>query len=772
MNVAGTYDFTLVVLSVLIAMAASYTALDLAGRVRASTGWVRHAWLATAALAMGGGIWAMHFVAMLAFSLPGMEMAYDAGLTVLSLIAAIAATGISFLVISRDRPRPALLGAGGLFMGLGIAAMHYLGMAAMRMPADLHHNRLWVGVAILIAIGAATVSLGLSVRTSRVTVKMLAAVAMGLAVSGMHYAAMRGASFTAHAPMERAWGQASLGQAALAIAIAALTFLLLFLALLAAMFDRRFALLAEREAKALRQSEERFRSLYTRTPLPLHSLDRDGCIEHVSDAWLELLGFGRDEVIGRALVSFMTETSARQARETHWPMLLRSGALRGIEYKIVTKAGEVLDVIASAQVEQDQDGRFLRALGGLTDVTGHRRAEEALRQAQKMEAVGQLTGGVAHDFNNLLTIIRSSVDLLRRPGLPDERRSRYLDAVTDTVDRAAKLTGQLLAFARRQPLKPEVFEIGQRLRGVADMLDTVTGARIRVVTEIPDTPCYVRADLSQFDTAVVNMALNARDAMNGEGTLTMQLVGGSPEPPIGGRAGASQPFAAVSLTDTGTGIPEELIGRIFEPFFTTKAVGKGTGLGLSQVFGFAKQSGGDVAVSSAVGQGTTFTLFLPEICEEAYQAGSAELPEEELPAAACGERVLVVEDNLEIGHFATQVLADLGYETDWATNAEEALAKLDESGSRFDFVFSDVAMPGMNGLELAQMLRRERPELPVVLTSGYSDVLAQNEKHGFKLLQKPYSAEQLARILRNTAVRQDSQPEHSERYLKGAGQFQ
>ena len=378
-------------------------------------------------------------------------------------------------------------------------------------------------------------------------------------------------------------------------------------------------------------------------------------------------------------------------------------------------------------------------------------AEAALRQSQKMEAVGQLTGGVAHDFNNLLTIIRSSVDFLRRPDLPEERRRRYMDAVSDTVDRAAKLTSQLLAFARRQTLKPEVFDVGRRLSGVADMIDTVTGARIRVVTERPDRACFVRADLSQFETALVNMAVNARDAMAGEGTLTLRLTCGCPLPPIRGHGDSPLPFAAVSLSDTGSGMEAGLLGRIFEPFFTTKEVGRGTGLGLSQVFGFAKQSGGDIDVVSTVGGGTTFTLYLPE----AEPDGDIRPAEQEaVPApAAGGGHVLVVEDNLEVGRFATQILRDLGYETTWAVTAEEALDKLGPDAAGFDAVFSDVVMPGMGGIALARALRRKIPHLPVLLASGYSHVLAQDDAHGFELLSKPYSAEQVGRVLRRVMAR-------------------
>ncbi|WP_425284904.1 ATP-binding protein [Methylobacterium pseudosasicola] len=416
--------------------------------------------------------------------------------------------------------------------------------------------------------------------------------------------------------------------------------------------------------------------------------------------------------------------------------------------------GVLINVEDRRAVEAERD-RAIMMLRTLTDTLEQRvaertselmRTEDALRQSQKMEAVGQLTGGVAHDFNNLLTIIRSSVDFLRRPDLPEARKARYLDAVSDTVDRAAKLTGQLLAFARRQALKPEVFHVGQKVRGIADMLDTVIGARIRVVAEVSDEPCYIRADVSQFETALVNMAVNARDAMDGEGTLTLRLAGNRTMPAIRGHAGADTAFAAVSLTDTGAGISQADLGRLFEPFFTTKEVGKGTGLGLSQVFGFAKQSGGNVDVTSAPRQGATFTLYLPQVDVDRATDAAETAPAPTLPLGA-GQRVLVVEDNVEVGQFATQILQDLGYETVWAANAEAALDLLGRDGGGFEVVFSDVVMPGMGGLALAQELARRLPDLPVLLTSGYSHVLAQEGTHGFELLHKPYSADQLGRVL-------------------------
>lgn len=378
-----------------------------------------------------------------------------------------------------------------------------------------------------------------------------------------------------------------------------------------------------------------------------------------------------------------------------------------------------------------------------------RQSQEALQQAQKMEAVGQLTGGVAHDFNNLLTVIRGSIDLLRRPDVSESRRTRYLDAIADTADRATKLTAQLLAFARRQSLQPEVFNVGEALQKIDTMVGTLTGSRVKIVTELAADPCLVRADPSQFDTTIVNLAINARDAMDGEGTLTISVTAVDGIPPVREKPATDGAFIAIMVRDTGTGIDPALVDRIFEPFFTTKAIGKGTGLGLSQVFGFARQSGGEIRVESAPGSGTTFTLYLPQAEQEGR---NIEPDETEDLIKGHGLRVLLVEDNADVGNFATQALEELGYITVWAPDAKSALDELEQAAEPFDLVFSDVVMPGMSGIELGQEIRRRYANLPVVLTSGYSHVLAENGTYGFNLLHKPYSIEQLSKMLRKAAA--------------------
>nr|USU34376.1 response regulator [Methylobacterium sp. OTU13CASTA1] len=477
----------------------------------------------------------------------------------------------------------------------------------------------------------------------------------------------------------------------------------------------------------------------------------DGIYRAVNPAWTEMLGWSEGDLVDTSFDDYVYPDD-KEAAATAFGQLRAGEVLDNLDVRIRAADGSYRWVSWNAIPQGDH----FYAAG--RDVTERRALEEQLRQSQKLEAVGQLTGGVAHDFNNLLTVIRSSTDLLKRPDLSEERRQRYIGAISDTVTRAAKLTGQLLAFARRQALTPEVFDVGRSVASVADMVGTLTGARIRVVTDVTpvrnaegeDVPHLIDADPSQFDTALVNMAINARDAMGGEGRLDIGVRRASGIPAVRAHPRIPGDFVAVSVRDTGTGIAEGDLDRIFEPFFTTKGVGQGTGLGLSQVFGFAKQSGGEVLVESAPGSGTTFTLYLPRAMGRHMAEETDDEPE---PLAdGHGTRVLVVEDNEEVGAFATQALRELGYETAWAMNAEKALEML-QAPPGFDVIFSDVVMPGMNGIDMAREIRHRHPGMPVVLASGYSHVLAEEGTHGFPFLKKPYSVEDLSRILRRAVSR-------------------
>ncbi|MDX7950565.1 PAS domain S-box protein [Lichenihabitans sp. Uapishka_5] len=475
----------------------------------------------------------------------------------------------------------------------------------------------------------------------------------------------------------------------------------------------------------------------------------DGVITAVNPAWDAMLGWSERDLLGRSLFDLIHPDDLQHTlagaqgladgqslaqfenRYRH-----KDGSYRTISWMAVPGGGAI------NAVGRDMTEEALRA-------EALRHAEDQLRQSQKMEAVGQLTGGVAHDFNNLLTVIRSSVDLLRRPSLSEERRHRYIEAIADTTTRAAKLTSQLLAFSRRQTLKPIVFDAAASIRALGDMVVTLTGSRIRIGISVPDEVCLVNADPSQFDTALVNLAVNARDAMQGEGDLSITVALVDRVPPLRAHPARVGAFVRVAVSDTGSGIHKQDLDKIFEPFFTTKGVGKGTGLGLSQVFGFVKQSGGEVDVASQPGQGATFTLYLPRTLDA---VAAAEPEADRALVDGHGTGVLVVEDNAGVGAFAVQTLGELGFRPTLAVDAAVALTLLDQDAGRFDVVFSDVVMPGMNGIDLAQEICRRHPGLPVVLTSGYSQILAQDGTHGFALLQKPYSLDELSRALQK-AVR-------------------
>ncbi|MDB5848023.1 MAG: multi-sensor hybrid histidine kinase [Rhodoferax sp.] len=465
--------------------------------------------------------------------------------------------------------------------------------------------------------------------------------------------------------------------------------------------------------------------------------DFEGVIAAVNPSATRLLGWTADEMVGHVLADFIhpddvADTAAEMGQLAEGITTLafenryraKDGSYRLLSWTAVPDRGHVHAVAR--------------------DVTRERAAEEALSQSQKLEAIGQLTGGVAHDFNNVLAVIKASMELLRRQHLAADKRERFMDAISNAVERATRLTGQLLAFARRQALQPEVFDAGHNTRAVSEMIASLTGSRIEIDLRLAAQPCYVLADPTQFDTALINLAVNARDAMPGGGRLTLHVAAADEIAAHGALPPVAGDYVAVSISDTGTGIAPEHLAQIFEPFFTTKGIGQGTGLGLSQVFGFAKQSGGDIRVASVPGQGSRFTLYLPR----APRPGTAaETRTEGRLTPAGGGCVLVVEDNPDVAASVELTLQELGYTTVLTSSAEAALEVLRAEADRFVAVFTDVVMTGMSGVELGHAVRRLYGALPVLLSTGYSYVLAQQSDHGFALLQKPYSIEELGSTL-------------------------
>ncbi|CCE12142.1 sensor histidine kinase with multiple PAS and a response regulator receiver domain [Bradyrhizobium sp. STM 3843] len=511
----------------------------------------------------------------------------------------------------------------------------------------------------------------------------------------------------------------------------------------------------ERTAQ-LEANEARMRAIFETSNQYQAILDVAGNVLHINKTALTGMGADAGNVIGQPFWDapwFITTNGVPDIVRKAFTAVLTGETVRS-EMRLQLPSGE-RHFEFSMRPLFDQHDAITGAVAEAVDITERIQGEELLRQSQKMEAVGQLTGGVAHDFNNLLTIIRSATDFLRRRDLPEERRRRYVDAIAETVERASKLTAQLLAFARRQPLTPQVFNVGEQVENVAGLIRPLVGSRILIDVAVPDRHLFTLADVAQFQTALINLAVNARDAMEGEGQLQIAVRRADLIPSQRGQPPRPGAFIAISVTDTGSGIAPEHLTAIFEPFFTTKEVGKGTGLGLSQAFGFAKQSEGDIAVASRPGQGATFTIYLPQAAAPQTDAEANAIRNE--PATiGRGYRVLVVEDNDEVGRFSTELLEDLGYVVRRVANANDALAILAQDEFAVDLVFSDVIMPGMNGVELAGIIRERYPGLPVVLTSGYSHVLAENAHRGFELIKKPYSVESLSRILRKAMAEKPS----------------
>jgi len=505
---------------------------------------------------------------------------------------------------------------------------------------------------------------------------------------------------------------------------------------------------------ALRESEQRFRLLVQGVrDYAIYMLDPEGNVTNWNAGAEAIKGYTADEIVGRNFSLFYTpeDRAAGKPRQA-LQAALRDGRFEG-EAQRVRRNGERFWANVVIDPIHDDSGKLLGFAKVTRDITEKRLADEAIRkarealvQAQKTEAIGRLTGGVAHDFNNLLTVIRASSDLLlQRPDLPEQKRTQYIQAIADTADRAATLTSQLLAFSRRQSLQPEVFDVNARLRGLQQIIATTMGSAVSVRLSLPEGPQVVAADPSQFETAILNMLINARDAMPRGGEIWVRTMPADCVPAVRGHTPARGDFVAVSIADTGTGMSAETRRQIFEPFFTTKAVDKGTGLGLSQVYGFAKQSGGEIDVVSELGVGTTFTLYLPRSTAAATALSS-------IPPATLsdlpGLKILLVEDNEGVGDFATGLLRELGHDVTWVGDGQAALDLLGKGGATFDLVFSDVVMPGITGIELADEINGRWPGLAIVLTSGYSHVLAEGGTHGFPLLKKPYSIEGLLKALR------------------------
>jgi PAS domain S-box-containing protein len=508
----------------------------------------------------------------------------------------------------------------------------------------------------------------------------------------------------------------------------------------------------QKRAEQAQADSEQMAQTIVRTALDAFvQTDEGGFILEWSPQAEVLTGWTRAESIGKKVVDLVFPEALRMAHRERIAQFLHevAGGAMGMRYEApaLHRDGHEFFVEVSLTALRRGDGYVINAF--VRDITQKRAAEAQLIQALKMESLGQLTGGIAHDFNNMLTVITGTIEILA-DGVKDRPQlAAITKLISDAADRGATLTASLLAFARKQPLQPAEFDVNELVGEAVRLLSPILGKHIEVETALRADAWPAFVDRSQLSAALVNLAINARDAMPGGGKLTFatgNFTLGVPEAMARGVERAGD-YVAIEVSDTGTGIPQADLDRIFDPFFSTKEVGRGTGLGLSMVFGFAKQSHGSVDVRSAEGSGTTFRIFLPKADTSALQPPAQDEP----PAQGGKETILCVEDDRKIRDYVTMQLENLGYNVIVAANADEALAIV-RQGAAFDLLFTDIVMPGtMNGRQLAETLMAGRPSLRVLFTSGYSDgalPLQGRMGQGIPLLTKPYRRAELARLVR------------------------
>ena len=512
------------------------------------------------------------------------------------------------------------------------------------------------------------------------------------------------------------------------------------------------------ERKRVEEELRTFSCMVEQSPVSVVLTDPAGNIEYVNPKFCELTGYSSAEVIGKTPRILKSGQTPAAIYEDLWRTLGAGGEWRG-EFCNRKKNGELYWEDAAIAAVRDVNGRITHLFAVKEDITARKLAEEVLRrtqeqflQSQKLEAIGQLAGGVAHDFNNLLSVIRGYTEILQSRIPHEEATHRILETICHAADRAAGLTRQLLAFSRKQVLEPKVVDLGVLLADMGAMLDRLIGEDIELVVTRPAELAPVKIDPGQFEQVVLNLAVNARDAMPAGGALRFELSEAELESRHA-RDGATivpGPYVCLSVSDTGCGMTPQVQARIFEPFYTTKERGQGTGLGLSTVYGIVKQSGGYVWADSAPGQGATFTIHLPRVNEP--------LEQRQAPHQASGERghgevILIVEDDASVRSLEAQVIEESGYQVLVASDGDEAIRLAGSHPGPIDLLLTDVVLPGMNGRQLAERLTQSRPDLCVLFMSGYAaDVIARAPiegrvgalEPGLRFLQKPFTLESLA----------------------------
>jgi PAS domain S-box-containing protein len=885
----GHYDYRLVALSVFISILAAFAALDLAERVTASRSGSRLAWLYGGAAAMGIGIWAMHYVGMVAFDLP-VPVMYDWPTVVLSLLTAILASAVALFIVSRQTMGLARTAGCSVMMGSGIAAVHYIGMEAMRLQAmDIYSPGLVV-LSVFLAVAISFVALQLAFagrqdHSSWGRRKLWSGLILGAAIPIMHYVGMAAVRFMPEpdfsASLKHAVAITSFGLAAIIVA----TIIILGHVYAVSTINRRFSHQALQLTERAIQLKTIFDNLmegivvldkrnsvvqinpaatrilglpdgflsleFVREILEVHTLDgvflpaeqwpsaRGLRGEFVRNCELELRsGYtGRSAIVEissapianaagepvQIILTFRDVTERKRTEEARARLVAivessqdaiigknlngivtswNKGAENIFGYHAEEMIGQSIQCLLPPGQEYEEDGILERIRRGETveqldserrrkdgrpiqvslmispirdgsnaivgaskiarDITERKLLERQWRQSQKMEAIGQLTGGIAHDFNNLLAIVIGNLGLLERTVAGNEAAMQRLKPAQKAAARGADLTRRLLALASKEELNPANTLIEDAIRETVELAGHALGPEIKILTHSAPSVPAVCVDGTGLESALLNLAVNARDAMPNGGTLTIsthmtQLDDSFPSVRIGEMPPGA--YARISVSDTGHGMSKKTLERALEPFFTTKGRDKGTGLGLAMVYGFARQSGGTVRLYSELGHGTTVSLYLP-------LAGAPRATVREVPEAHffvhTGGTVLVVDDEGDLQEIAHTYLTEMGYSALRADNAASALNAV-ALHKDIDLMITDIIMPGgMNGVELAEKARELSPGLKVIYSSGYpSDALI--ERNGTRIdgpmLRKPYHRADFEAIIQRTMGENRHSPE-------------
>jgi len=726
-----------VVVSILVAIIGSATALALHRRVGSHAGAARRAWLGAAAVAMGFSIWSMHFIAMLGYD-AGVPVGYDPALTVSSLLLAIASTAIAFGLVDRGSGPLRSFVLGALFMGSGICSMHYVGMAAVRAPARVSYDSWLVALSLAIAVAASFTALQIAARARSFALRAASAVGLGFAIFGMHYTAMAAASFT---PLAGAGLAGPIDNRLLGIMVVTSTMLILLLALGASMFDTSREARAVRESRSAAEREHYLRTVLGQLPLAVVVVEARGRTVEYANPEAERLA-------GRALVGLrfpspetLMAAPGAHAFEARGNPVARVLKGERIDREILAcrrADGHQFHAEVSAAPVADASGHLHQVIVAFADVTDRIAAEEAIQQGAKMQALGQLTGGIAHDFNNLLTPVLGGLDMIRRSAT-DERILKLVDNALRSAERGTRLTSQLLAFSRMQRLELRPVLVAPLVAGMKTLLASTLGPSIRLAYDLDEAgPVPVLADPTQVELIVLNLAINARDAMPDGGDLTIgtrrRMIENDPDLAAG-------EYVELSVTDTGAGMPPDVVERAFDPFFTTKEKGKGTGLGLSMVYGVAAQAGGTARINSRPGAGTTITVLLPRIVDD-EAAGDAAAAGEIRPSGGGGRTILIVDDDADVRTFVAEALRECGYRILEAPDGETGLAVA--AAEPVDLMIVDFAMPGLNGADVAIDALRLRPGQKLLFMTGFADTAALDAAApDAPVLRKPFAATQL-----------------------------